>query len=513
MRCFPLLALLLLPAAAARGADPAVEKYREFFKDEIEGKYQRETASDQRVVMLRGFQRYNVFEAAKWLIDEVLSKEDAADTIREAVRVLGTYNNPDTEDAMVKYYATIRKWETRVLLLTAFGAMKGDTMLKPIAQGMKDGNAHVAAAACRAAGAGQREPLRKDLETIAAKHKSTAVRAAALRALGELGGEESEPVVLKAFCGDPSSRVRYDAWLALKKLTREEMACDPAAWNDFWKKRSGEVQEGEPNPWGTTFPKVDPKAGTAGNFFGIPLLGDRVCFVLDTTGDMTTPWKIDPKKEREKPPEERIPNFFNVKTRWALVRAYVMQALEQTPEQMEVAFVFFNRETDPWPETGKLLKNTAKDRDLIQSKLETGVRLKSVTAMYEGLAAGWGFVKGGLDGNFEKGADTIVFVTDGRPTDGALANRPERLRDECWLIATLQNVRFETVGLHNHQFDLLQAMARDSDGLYVHCQEDGDVAEPQDLDFWPKKKKAYEEERRAKKKAEKAGDGDSDGPG
>ena len=100
-----------------------------------------------------------------------------------------------------------------------------------------------------------------------------------------------------------------------------------------------------------------------------------------------------------------------------------------------------------------------------------------------------------------KGADTIVFVTDGRPTHGEMANRPERLRDEAWLVATLQDVRFETVGLHNHQFDLLQAMARDSGGLYVHAQENGDTAEPQDLEFWPAKKRAFEEARKARKKS------------
>ncbi|MCK6461661.1 MAG: hypothetical protein L6Q95_17400, partial [Planctomycetes bacterium] len=365
----------------------------------------------------------------------------------------------------------------------------------------------VAAAACRAAGAGRRHALRKDLEALAEKGKSAAVRASALLALGELGGEESLPLVFRMFCGDPSSRVRHDAWVALKKLTKDEFACDPSAWQEFWKKRSGEAAEGEANPWGTAFPKVDPKAGTAGNFFRIPVLADRVVFVLDTTGDMTSPWKIDPKKEKDKPPEERIPNFFNVKTRFALVRAYVMQCLEQAPEQMEVAFVFYGSEATPWPEIPRLLRNTEKNRDMIRSHLETGFQPKGVTAMYEGLAAGWGFVKGGLDGNFEKGADTIVFVTDGRPTDGELANKPERLRDEAWLIATLQNLRFETVGLHNHQFDLLQAMARDSGGLYVHAQQEGDPSEPQDLEFWPAKKKAFEEERKAARKAAKAGEG------
>ncbi|HEX5137509.1 MAG TPA: vWA domain-containing protein [Planctomycetota bacterium] len=502
-----LLALLLLPAATARAEDPAIERYRQFYKDEIAGKYQAQQDSDQRVVMLRGFQRHDVFEASKFLIDEVLSKEKAADTIREAVRILGNYKDPDNTDAIAKLYPTVRKWETRVLLLTAFGAMKNDTAEKLIALGLKDSSPRVAAAACRAAGTGRRRALLPDLLAFVQKHKSPAVRAAALVALKDLGDEDALPVIFQAFCGDPSSRVRYDAWLALRKMAMEQLPCDPAAWQDFWKRQSGEVPEGEANPWGKAFPKVDPKAGGPGNFFRIPVLGDRVCFVIDTTGDMMTPWKIDRVAEGDKPADERIPDFENVTTRFGLVRAYVMQCLEQAAEQMEVAFVFFNKEATPWPSNQKFLRNTGKNREQIRSKLQTGMELKGLTAMYEGLAAGWGFAKGGLDGNFDKGADTIVFVTDGRPTDGELANRPERLRDEAWLIATLQNVRFETVGLHNHQFDLLQAMARDSDGLYVHAQQFGDEAEPQDLEFWPEKKKAFEAARKAAKKAAPSGDG------
>jgi len=167
---------------------------------------------------------------------------------------------------------------------------------------------------------------------------------------------------------------------------------------------------------------------------------------------------------------------------------------------MEVAFVFYNEKATPWPEGGKFVKLNASARDKIGELLDTGVRLESVTAMYEGLKAAWGLLKGGdPDVNFDRGCDTIVFVTDGRPTFGDLANKPERLMDEAWRIAVTRQLRFHTVGLFNHQFDLLQGMARDSGGLYVHAQPADDGAEPQDLEFWPAKKKAFEEERKRKK--------------
>jgi hypothetical protein len=43
-------------------------------------------------------------------------------------------------------------------------------------------------------------------------------------------------------------------------------------------------------------------------------------------------------------------------------------------------------------------------------------------------------------------------------------------------------------------------MAKENDGLYVHAQQDGDTVEPQDLEFWPDKKAAFEAGRKKTKK-------------
>jgi len=267
---FPLLCLLLVTAARAE-EDPFVAKYRAFFQQEIEGRWAVESVSDIRVLMVRGFQRHDVAEAATWLIEEPLRKDGAADVVRETVRVLSNYKSPDTVDAMARLYAKLprKDWEARTLLLCAFGAMKGATALGPIGEGLKDKDPRVCAAACRAAGAGRRLQFRGELEKLL-KHKHSAVRGAAATALGELGGEDSLPLLFQLFCTDDSRRVRYDAWLALRRLTLDDQRpCDPAAWEDFWKARAAEAEGEGRNPWGTSFPRVNPKTGTPGDFFGI----------------------------------------------------------------------------------------------------------------------------------------------------------------------------------------------------------------------------------------------------
>jgi hypothetical protein len=491
---------LLVAASALAADDPHVLRYKRFFREEISGPWERESVSGQRVVMVRGFQRHDVPNAARWLMLTALN-DPAGDVVREAVRVLSVYKSPETVAEMVSMWEKRlkKKPEQRALLLHAFGKIKFDAAERPIRLGLKDADARIVAAACRAVGAGPRLELRGELEK-ALKHKAPPVRGAALAALGELGGEGSLPQIFAVFLRDQSHRVRYDAWVALKKLTMLDLPCVPHDWLDFWKERSKEVAEGEPNPWGTTF-RATKTAAKPANLFRIPLLADRICFVLDISNDMNSPWRIDHKTERKKKPAERIPNFFGVKTRWDLVKAYVKQALKQLPDGVEVAFVFYHMDVTLFPEAPRYLKLSKRNRGKIFKHLDEEVKLGATTAMYEGLKAGWGFLKqGDPAANFKRGCDTLVFTTDGRPTHGKLAKMPDRVRDEVWRVALARNLHVHAVGLHNHQFDLLQAMAKDSGGLYVHAQEHGDTAEPQDLDFWPAKKKAFEAARKKKGK-------------
>jgi hypothetical protein len=229
-----------------------------------------------------------------------------------------------------------------------------------------------------------------------------------------------------------------------------------------------------------------------GHFFGIPVMGDRVCFVLDTSGSLDQPWRIDIAAQRKLPRDERIPNMFSVKTRWDLVCAYVNDCLKNLPDSTEIGIVCFNSKLQNYPDRGRFGRNSEKLRAKVKEFLENADRGAS-TAIFDGLEGGWGFLKEGHPGqNFDRGADTLVFVTDGAPEDGKFEKDPERIRDETWRIAMPRHLMIHTVGLHNHMFELVRCLAADSGGYYVHAQQHNDTAEPQDLDFWPAKRKAWE---------------------
>jgi hypothetical protein len=502
-----LLVPLLLPAVCRAEDDPRTMAYKMFFKERVAPNWVGLKPSEQRVLVVRSFDKHDVPEAARWLMTEVLLKDDAADVKRAAIQVLTKYKNPEALAEMASVWEKKFKKppESRALGLYAFAGSTKDEVRKPIALGLKDKDPRVVQAACRTAGIAGRLEFVPDLVKLLG-HKSWACRSGAALALAELSAFEAMPQIFTVFCRDDSHRVRYDCWLALKKLSRNRiLPCRPAAWEEWWtnqqQEAAKELAEGEKNPWGDSFPHLNTKIAEPAHFFRMPILADRICIVIDASQSMTERWTVDHKAERDKPKEERIPGFFNVKTRWGLMRNYLKVFLKELPETTQVGLVFYHHDIIPYPENGKLFKNNAKARDKALNWIEEEVKQKATTSIYDGLDKGWGFVRDGHpDHNFRKGCETIVFLTDGKPTDGRFIKRPDRIRDEAWRVTMVRGMRYFVVGIHRHSYELLKEMAKTSRGLYVHAQEPGVVDEPQDLEFWPEKEKAF---RKAQKEAKR----------
>lgn len=93
---------------------------------------------------------------------------------------------------------------------------------------------------------------------------------------------------------DLSPILRHRAWLALRTLTGEDIAIDdPRAWRLWW-----DITEAS-----FTFragPKIETELRpTRGNFYGIPVMGRRLAFVIDTSGSMKAALDIEPGQGRD----------------------------------------------------------------------------------------------------------------------------------------------------------------------------------------------------------------------
>lgn len=490
------LVLLLVLAPFASGDDVLEKKFQEFYEYDLRQSWIDRQDSELRTILLKKLQTHDTAGAARWMVQEVILKEEPPDEMREALRILSGYKNSAAITAMGELWRGAKKGtDTRALILEAFGRSRHEEAKPFVDAAFKESDTKTLVAACDAVGAGGKREYADRVAALLA-HRSAVVRIAAVRSIAAMKAEEPMPALFRAFCGETNPRVRAEAWRALRDLTGKTFACDPAAWKEWFAKESAEA----PEKWGTSFPPVKGSVVAPAPFFRIPIHSERICFVLDYSGRMEDAWSIDFEAERKKDPADRTPNFFSVKTRFQLMMAHVRECLKALPESTEFAIVCYSHEVKVFPEDRmKFWRNTPKGREKILGQAEALER-SGANDMYGGLQAAWGFLKGGnLDHNFENGCDTIVFVTNGQPTAGELKNKADRIRDEAWRVSLLRKMTIHTVGIHNHAYELLKAMAKDSGGLYVHAQQAGDAAEPQDLDFWPEKKKAFEEARKAKK--------------
>ena len=133
------LALLLLSVPAAIASDPYEESFEKFFRAEIRGRFASESLSAARVVMIRGFAKHDTPSAVRWLLEEAVAGDDAADVKREAVRILSKYKRPPTVEAMAEGWGKLSKrdWEARALALAPFGGIRHEAAAGALREALK----------------------------------------------------------------------------------------------------------------------------------------------------------------------------------------------------------------------------------------------------------------------------------------------------------------------------------------------------------------------------------------
>jgi hypothetical protein len=462
--------------------------------------------SEERVISMRGLDKHGCPAAARWLVLEVLAKSDEGDVLREAARLLTGYRGSETTAELAKLWATKLKKNitARTLVTLAMGPKKNAESRALLRSAFKLGDSRIVAAACRAVGTGDDDTFKPQL-VAALRHKEPLVRASAAIALSDLAEFDMMPVVFRMFCTDKSNFVRFRAWQALGRFEKNNrIPCETRMWAEWWERKKeawdAEGAEGK-SPWGESFPGGSSSV-KASRWFGIPILADRVVFVLDATQRMDQGWKIDPVKERAKPAADRTPNFFSVKTRYSLSLAHFNRVLKEMPAKTQFALALYHDKAAPpnhsiVPESGKWLKVSKKTRSTLRAAANS-YEPGGTSSLYEGLMAGFAFQASKRP--VKLGAQVICFLTNGRPTGGEFKNRADRIKGEIWVAAQTRGVIVNAVGLHHHDFALLQDFAKASGGLYVHVQQEGDTVEPQDLNFWPDKKAAFNAGRSKKKK-------------
>jgi hypothetical protein len=258
------------------------------------------------------------------------------------------------------------------------------------------------------------------------------VRLAAAEALRAIRVREVVGPLVACLEREPSPRVRVAVGEALHAITGESLGDFAELWRKWWDRYGRDFHvPGEA-------PKRAPRAATGerksvATFYGVPVLSDRVVFVIDLSASMLS-------LDREG------------RSRFDTAVAELLAAVEKLGGDARVNVVFFNSEVWRWHDG--LVKATKGAQARLAAKLRT-ITPRGGTYLWDGLAAAFE----------DEEAETIFLLSDGQPSGGRLTADADILK------AAKEKNRFRRVAIHcvavGMDSTLLRDLAEQNGGDYV----------------------------------------------
>jgi len=386
-------------------------------------------------------------------VSTVLGREADAVVQWAAVQAIGRMRSPAAVDALV---ATTRsaKGAKRLLLLLAFREQRSDAgkdLLLEIAAG-SDG---VAAAHAGLALAKKKVAQAGPVLVGLLAHKDAPVRAAAARALAELGGVAPKDTAarLADALASADGRDRTDLVAALAAVTGQTgLEDDPAAWKAVVGGAAAAAVTQAPRP--TAY------------VVGVPVRGKRVVLVVDHSVSTDDPHPFQDRERLQalcKVPGARDVPWFKMKTIGDFLNAHGSRMVADLPDGRSVGFVaaggakLDTKLARPNPATPGA--KTAIAKAIEGMKPENG--LDVLGALVAALDAG------GKDAAaLATGPDEIVYLGCGVPWQAPVKD-PAAVGTAAGLRARLRLVPIHMIGVGNHNFDMYRTIATLSGGQYV----------------------------------------------
>jgi len=273
------------------------------------------------------------------------------------------------------------------------------------------------------------------------------VRAAAVRALASLRSKEAIDVLVLRM-KEEDGRLLDDIAAALRRVTGQKFRSEPAAWKAWWRK----AREGWRPPQEATAgdePAEGQRQGVV-YFYGIQTSSKRVVFCIDVSGSMDFP--LD-GRDGKKPP------------RIETAKRELVQALTALPEDAKFSIVVYNAEVDVWKR--RLQSATLRNKQAAR-KFVDRLEPAGATNIFDALVTS---IEVAVEPSKRKhdvpDADTIFFLTDGRPTNGKIVD-PHQILDEVTRRNRLAGLVIHTIGVSKDQNrGFLLNLAKKNGGRYV----------------------------------------------
>ena len=291
-----------------------------------------------------------------------------------------------------------------------------------------------------------------DAAVVATADKSWQVRAAAYETIARAPLDFAAPRLVEAAGKERGEMARLVDDLLFAR-TRMSFPGDPRAWGPWWKENGEAVIAGTYAP---TTADVGPT--TLETFFSIPLSSENVLFALDYSASMEEALDLDDARNLEIRAQYKLGA-----TRLGVAQAETIRAVRGLPATAVFQLVVFADKARRL--AGRPLSATPANKASAVTWL-LAQKTGWLTNIHDGLRASFDDVLavGGSATRFLDLPDTIVFLTDGKPTRGRF-QKDEAIETLVRLWNGPVGAAIHTVGVgEDHAKALLEALSDATNG-------------------------------------------------
>jgi hypothetical protein len=258
--------------------------------------------------------------------------------------------------------------------------------------------------------------------------------------------------LVEAVNRDASPRLRRRAHECLRGLTGAILPLDrPDQWQEFWDREGDRIVVPERLPHTRTL------GNTASTFFGIPVEGREIAFLIDTSGSMKEKMGGTSSGGRG---EARQP------TRLSVAKEQLLVAVQAMAPESRYHLLTFADGVDAWSRAG-VPPTPAATRSL--TEVLSQLRAEGGTNVHAGLVQALGLDELHFGQLGKQSIDELFVLSDGEPTVGLLRDSDELLalvrEANKYLHVRIHCVFAGTPGGEGAEF--LQRLAAENDGVFV----------------------------------------------
>jgi hypothetical protein len=255
---------------------------------------------------------------------------------------------------------------------------------------------------------------------------------AALDYLGKMRSVDTVPRLIRVLAvyaedaklrkdNEKSALVPYRAHELLVSLTGAVYPANaPAQWQAWWDKVRDEFTLAEAKP--AAKPEAGDKHTVASSFFGMPVRGTRVLFIVDASGSMDEEWS-------------------NGESKLQVSKRELRRAVEQLAPDAAFNVVTFGDRADAWRDT--LAPATRPNKEAFFKHLDNVVRA-GATNVWAGLELALRIKTIEQNERYATPADEIFVLSDGAPTTGEIV-RPEHILETLCETNRTSRIRINTI--------------------------------------------------------------------